>query len=495
MEIPFFVHPFLVLFFFFLLFLFVIFFFLKPNFLCNCEICQAYLASSWSENFCNLCDWYTHLLRQSPTKTIHIHVLRNTITANPDNVEYILKTNFENYPKGKSFSSILGDFLGRGIFNVDGDSWRFQKKMAILELGQQPIRSYCFEIVRHEIDSRLLPLLSSVSAAGDAVVDLQDVFRRFAFDCICKFSFGLDPMCLELSLPMSDFAVAFDIASKLSAQRAMAVSPFIWKIKRMLNLGSERELKQAIKLINILAQEVIRQRRKIGISAGRDLLSQFMRTVSDETYLRDIVVSFLLAGRDTVASALTSFFWVLSTHPAVASAVELEADRVIGAGCDPINSDQIRKLYYLQAAIFESMRLYPPIQFDSKFCKNDDVLPDGTFVRRGTRVTYHPYAMGRVEEIWGSDCLEFKPERWLKDGGFCPANPFKCPIFQGGFRFCVGKEMAVIELKTVALSLIRQFRFRSVTPCVAPPRFSPGLTATFSDGFQVYVDEKEKKSK
>lgn len=242
----------------------------------------------------------------------------------------------------------------------------------------------------------------------------------------------------------------------------------------------------------MLAREVIRKRRKMGFSTHRDLLSQFMRTISDETYLRDIVVSFLLAGRDTVASALTSFFWVLSAHPAVEAAIQLEADRVIGPDSDPTNFNQIRNLHYLQAAIFESMRLYPPIQFDSKFCQNDDVLPDGTFVRRGTRVTYHPYAMGRVEEIWGPDCLEFDPTRWLRDGVFCPENPFKYPVFQGGFRFCLGKDMALVELKTVALSLIRRFRFRSVMPCVAP-RFSPGLTATFYGGFRVFVSEKKKK--
>lgn len=230
---------FLLLLVFSLLFLSLALLLFKPRLLCDCEICRAYMTSSWSENYLNLCDWYSDLLRRSPTKTIHIHVLGNTVTANPDNVEYILNTNFDNFPKGKNFSAILADFLGRGIFNVDGDLWRFQKKMALLELAHHSVRSYGFEIVCHEIRSRLVPLLQSVAGKGDGGgLDLQDVFRRFAFDCICKFSFGLDPMCLELSLPMSDFAVAFDAASKLSAERAMAVPPVLWKIKRILNLGT-----------------------------------------------------------------------------------------------------------------------------------------------------------------------------------------------------------------------------------------------------------------
>ncbi|XP_059428224.1 cytochrome P450 94C1-like [Corylus avellana] len=453
---------------------------------CNCEICHAYLTSSWTNEFENLCDWYAHLLKNSPGRTIHIHVLGNTITANPDNVEYMLKTRFENFPKGKSFSVILGDFLGRGIFNVDGDLWRFQKKMASLELNRYSMRSYALEIVNDEIKTRLLPLLSKKK---DGVLDLQDLFRRFSFDCICRFSFGLDPRCLELSLPMSEFAVSFDLASKLSAERAMTVSPLVWKIKRMLNLGSERKLRKAISMINILAEEVIRQKRKMGFSTHKDLLSRFMSFVNDEIYLRDIIISFLLAGRDTVASALTSFFWLLANHPDVESALRQEADRVVGADRELTSFEQLRELHYFQAAVYESMRLYPPIQFDSKFCQEDDVLPDGTFVRRGTRVTYHPYAMGRVEEIWGSDCLEFKPERWLKDGVFFPENPFKYPVFQAGLRVCLGKDMALVELKTVAFSLLRRFHIDLAKPS-RTPRFSPGLTASFSGGIPVLVRER-----
>ncbi|KAF5940589.1 hypothetical protein HYC85_021756 [Camellia sinensis] len=290
--------------------------------------------------------------------------------------------------------------------------------MASLELGKTSMRLYAFEVVNNEIENRLIPLLSSVVAEGneEGILDLQDVFRRFSFDSICRFSFGLDPKCLELSLPMSQLAVSFDLASKLSAQRAMTASPWVWKIKRVLNLGSEKELKEAIKMINALAQEVIRQRRKMGFSTHKDLLSRFMASINDETYLRDIVISFLLAGRDTIASALTSLFWLLANHPEVESAVLSEADRVIGPNQDLTSLEQMRELHYLQATIYESMRLYPPIQFDSKFCLEDDVLPDGTVVKRGTRVTLSSLCHGANGRDLGSRLLRIQArkvvERW-----------------------------------------------------------------------------------
>ncbi|KAL2328483.1 hypothetical protein Fmac_021910 [Flemingia macrophylla] len=458
---------------------------------CNCDTCKSYLTLSWCAKFPNLCDWYTHLLKNSPTGTIHVHVLGNTITSNPDNVEHILKTNFQNYPKGKPFSAILGDLLGKGIFNVDGDSWKFQRKMASLELGSVTIRSYAMELVNEEIQTRLLPLMES-KTAQNAVFDMQDILRRLSFDNICKFSFGLDPGCLLPTLPVSDLAVAFDLASKLSAERAMTASPFIWKAKRFLNVGSEKRLRKAIEVVNDVAREMIRQRREMGFKSRNDLLSRFMGSINDDVYLRDIVVSFLLAGRDTVASALTGFFNLLSRRPEVEGLIREEVGRVVGQahGSGFPSFEQLREMHYLNAAIHESMRLFPPIQFDSKFAREDDVLPDGTFVRKGSRVTYHPYAMGRMEQIWGPDCMEFRPERWIRDGVFVPPCPFKYPVFQAGIRVCLGKDLALMEMKSVVAALLTSFDVRVVQPG-QEPRFSPGLTATLRTGLPVRVSHRK----
>jgi len=68
---------------------------------------------------------------------------------------------------------------------------------------------------------------------------------------------------------------------------------------------------------------------------------------------------------------------------------------------------------------------------DGKTAFTNDVLPDGTVVEKGDSVFYVPYSMGRMPFIWGSDALEFKPERWLdSDGVFHPVSPFKFTTFQ-----------------------------------------------------------------
>lgn len=102
-----------------------------------------------------------------------------------------------------------------------------------------------------DIDHRLMPLLLS---AGEIHLDLQDVFRQFWFGCIYKFSFGFDPVCLKPSLSVFEFTTEFDLASKLSVERVIAALPLVWKAKRLLNLGSEKRLKSAIKSFHELAE-------------------------------------------------------------------------------------------------------------------------------------------------------------------------------------------------------------------------------------------------
>ncbi|CDP00480.1 unnamed protein product [Coffea canephora] len=121
-------------------------------------------------------------------------------------------------------------------------------------------------------------------------------------------------------------------------------------------------------------------------------------------------------------------------------------------------------MVYTHASLCETMRLYPPVSTDTKEATEDDVLPDGIVVRKGTRVTYHPCAMGRIEELWGSDWAEFKPERWLERDGlsgkwnFVGKDSYTYPVFQASLRICLGKELAFLQMKRVVASVLRPFK-------------------------------------
>ncbi|KAL6960423.1 jasmonoyl-L-amino acid 12-hydroxylase [Sarracenia purpurea var. burkii] len=248
---------------------------------------------SFYKNSHRLLDWYTQLLSESATQTIvvrRVGARRTVVTANPDNVKYMLKTNFCNYPKGKAFTEILGDFLGSGIFNVDGELWHTQRKLASHEFSTKSLQDYVVNALEEEVDGKLLPTMAAAMDCDNdngKVVDLQEILRGLAFDVVCRVSLGIDPRRLDHSLSISSLARAFNVASEMSARRASEPVVVMWKIKRMLGVGSERNLRNAIEEIQTFVTKIIRDKRKAifedGETQGEDL---FLRAAVDRSYGR-----------------------------------------------------------------------------------------------------------------------------------------------------------------------------------------------------------------
>ncbi|KAK6942421.1 Cytochrome P450 [Dillenia turbinata] len=446
-------------------------------------------------------EWTTDILSRCPTNTAVFRrpgKINGVITANPLNVEHMLKTNFENYPKGHEFISCLEDFLGRGIFNSDGELWKFQRKTASYEFNTKSLRNFIVENVTYEIKTRLLPLLKSASET-QSILDLQDLLERFAFDNVCKLAFNVDPGCLGgQSSTGSEFMQVFEEAATLSCGRFLCAFRFLWKAKKFLDIGSERTLRKASRIVHDFAEQIVRSRMEEeedddDDKKKEDLLSRFIAGCHENNsigFLRDICVSFILAGRDTTSSALTWFFWLLSSRPEVKQSIQKELEEIrfhsnkkIGDLC---GFDELREMHYLHAAISEAMRLYPPVPVDTKACLNDDVFPDGTFVEKGWTVVCQTYAMGRMESIWGNDCWEFRPERWLQNGEFKQESPFKYPVFHAGPRMCLGKDMAYIQMKAIAASVMESFEIELVNKDMCPQHLL-SLTLRMKDGLLARV--------
>ncbi|EAZ26110.1 hypothetical protein OsJ_09970 [Oryza sativa Japonica Group] len=460
-------------------------------------------------------DWMTEVLSRQPTRTFVLRRpggVRGVITANPANVERFLRSGFDNYPKGERFASLLHDFLGRGIFNADGEAWRSQRKAASYEFNTRSLRAFVARCVHGELHGRLLPLLRRAAAEGRAI-DLQDALEplRVRQHLPCRLrprprASSLTPAAAALSrrptmapLPAAGFADAFRDAANLSAGRFRYAVPWFWRVKKALHIGSERRLRESIAIVHDFADRIIRSRRE-EIRAGlekHDLLSRFMAS-HDESYtevaLRDVVISFLLAGRETTSSALTWFFWLLSSRPDVERRIREEVATVRARRGDGdvdrvgFDLDELREMQYVHAAITESMRLYPPVPVDSLHAQEDDVLPDGTAVEAGWFVAYNSYAMGRMESVWGKDAAEFRAERWLEDAAaatFRPESPFRYVSFHGGPRVCLGKEMAYIQMKSIIACVLQELEL--AVDGAYRPRQVTSLTLRMADGLPTRV--------
>ncbi|XP_072985431.1 noroxomaritidine synthase 2-like [Typha latifolia] len=413
------------------------------------------------------------------------------VTCDPANVRHIFAGAFANYPKGDEFLEIF-DILGDGIFNSDDETWRSQRTKAQLLMAQPRFRAFVAECSRRKVTEGLLPLLSHVAAKG-LVVDLQDVFLRLTFDTTSALVFGIDPGCLSVEFPTIPFAKAMDDAMAAVFFRHIAPPPW-WKLLRKLSLGEEKKLAASKRVIDEFIVEHIAKTKAEKSKSRSDLLSSYVDQDIDnlDKFLRDTIVNLLLAGRDTTGSGLTWLFWMLSKNPQVERKIlnELEANCTTtdnNAGMTIFRTEELGKLAYLHAAICESLRLYPPVPFEQKGVLLPDVLPSGHEVGPSSRILVSTFSMARMEGVWGEDCLEFKPERWISEStGKLKYEPsYKFLSFNSGPRTCLGKEMAFTQMKAVVAAMVYNFQIEVEEGHVVEPKLS--IILHMKNGLRVRV--------
>ncbi|OAY75513.1 Alkane hydroxylase MAH1, partial [Ananas comosus] len=444
-----------------------------------------------------------------PTASVHLHHLHDHIvcifaatrwsfafhgpwllrmdmlfTCDPANVNHVFTTHSAIYPKGPDFADMF-ELFGESLLNTDGETWHAQRRMLHNLMTDRRFRSYELRASRDKVENGLIPLLRRL-AESNAAVDLQDVFLRLTFDTTCTLVLGVDPGCLSDGFSTVPFAKALDDASEAIFFRHV-VPKIMWKVLKWLEIGRERKLAAAARVMDAFVDETIAARRKQVEVAKEgeavepaDLLTTYMlqsvgnrnsvEFVEFDGFLQANAKNLLLAGRDTTAVTLTWFFWLLSKNPDVEEAIveELKANwpRPASEESTPFDREALGKLVYLHAALCECLRLYPPVAIEHKGVSRADVLPSGHAVRPGTILIFHLYSMGRMEGIWGEDCMEFRPERWIVPGGGSgsgsgreikhePAHKFFA--FNCGPRSCLGKEMAFNTMKTVVAAMLYNF--------------------------------------
>jgi len=385
------------------------------------------------------------------------------------NMKYVLKDNFENYVKGGTFKAWLEDLLGDGIFGVDGSQWKAHRKLLSHMFSRSLLRNAVF-VMEHKINvildkmkhDILLSKEQNIGEGRSITIDMKDLLQRLFFDETSQIAFGVD---LNASLGTHHpFFTAFDEFSTLLYNRG---SDPLFAIKRKLNIGSEARIAKCKTIVDNFAFQIISERRvnidqgihkpkgssSSELDANFDLLTKYIEhakkwneDISDKE-LRDIVVSVMFAGRDSTSSALSWVFYEIGRNPNARDKIISEVESICRVEDKMEYSiEAMGQLKYTHCVILETLRLHPPIPENIRYAVKSDVLPDGTHIPSGSAIGLSYMSMGYSSCIWGDDAHIFKPERFL---GKKEPSQFLFPVFHGGPRVCIGKPLAMINMKLV----------------------------------------------
>ncbi len=394
--------------------------------------------------------------------------------ADPNLIKTVLLDKRDVFPKDPLEKRVLGPLLGDGILIAEGRDWRWQRKIVA-------------PLFRHE---ELLRHVSAFSQSADTMLDewrnapagqlraLDSDMQRATFQIIS-----------DTLLPGGDDYVGHTIEQA----SADYLEPISWSIAFALlsfplwfPYPGKRRMQRAERTLRDAIGQLVEARRTQADNHD-DIFARLKRAENPETglpmsdaQLVDNLLTFMLAGHETTARALTWTLYLISQSPEWEARMLEEINAVVPQGA--ISAEHIDKLPVVRQVLSESMRLYPPAPVLTRAVVQDTTL-GGKDLQAGSVVIIPIYAVHRHRKLW-QDPDKFDPSRFEpeKEKGY---SRYQYMPFGAGPRICVGAAFAMLEAMTMLATFVRGATFTTKPGHVPTP--VSRITLRPAGGMPMYV--------
>jgi len=449
------------------------------------------------QNLDNFYEWFLQLhLRQGKTMYIRTEFFLGVTkisTIDRKNTRFILGDNWLTFVKSESHKAVLKEVFGDGIFlsnhgptsEDNGERWFKQRKVASNIFTLYKFQEHIFDIVETKGDH----MMKWMDANPE--FDLQTLFFQFTLDVFSAIAFGTDFNTLGKTPGSHPFSAAIDTIQRGCFNRFITRG---WSFAKFFQLtASERSITKSQATMREFVKGVINDRREEGCRDKRDIVSKFIMQGEGlgDDWLCDMVLNLIIAGRDSVATALAWTIFEVLKNP------QIQADLIeeLDAGPEFTYDNLMRSADFpmVHGIVWESLRMHPPVTTDAKICARDCVLPTGEKIPKHTEVEFNIYIMGRDPDVY-EEPNKMRPSRWVDSSLSCGEKTnqgrktaegygipgtykrktnvpeflepceFALPIFQAGPRKCIGLDLSVFECKFMVAMLFRNFDIRLKDP-------------------------------
>jgi cytochrome P450 len=374
--------------------------------------------------------------------------LETVFVMDPELIQTVLLDDIDSFTKNPLYEDVLGAGGGKGLLIAEGDKWRWQRRLAAPLFRADEIAAYVPSFVSHADR-----LLRRWREEGEGIKPVDRDMAAMTLQALVDTLFGAD-------LGETDRRI-------IETASAAFLKPTVWKIAYgSLKLPAWMPhpgmltMARAARAARDVAHHALIKRRQSG-KTGIDLLGRLMaardpetgRAMSDELIV-DNMVTYLLAGHETTAKALTWTLYALAQLPAWQDRTRAEVLSVARDGT--IGVEQLTELTLLDAVFQEAMRLYPPGPTLMRIAKRDLRLGPQD-IRQGATIIIPIYVVHRHRRLW-AEPLRFDPVRFAPEA---KAGRHRCAYmpFSAGPRNCIGATFAMYEGKVMLATLLAKARF------------------------------------
>ncbi len=369
------------------------------------------------------------------------------VTTNPDVIQHVLKTNWENYQKSEIQVKRMGHFLGKGLLTTHGEAWRTQRRLIQKGFDRKQLEALS-SIMQDSLAESLKGFEREVRAGS---VDIYPHLMKMTFSMVARSLFGAKLKDEDIDLVSHTICTVQEFIVRQTLQPYM--NPWFGVS------GDLRKHEQMRERADSILMSYIKQRRHQ--EPGNDLLQTLMDArysdghgMTDELVLSESM-QLLVAGHETSSNALSWMFYLLSTRPDCLERVRQEFDSVIGGA--PLSYTDVPRFEFTSQVIQEALRLYPPFWMIDRMAVADDVAGH-VAIPSGSTVIVFVYGAHHAPKYWPNPEL-FDPERFTKENEKLQP-PFTYLPFGGGPRGCIGGNYAMLQILMILSILLRKYDFQ-----------------------------------
>lgn len=369
------------------------------------------------------------------------------VVSHPDGVKHILQDQHRRYSKDTIQYNSLATITGRGLLTSDGAFWLRQRRQAQPAFARSRL---------YELDKIVIPATRDMlqhwetASANQHPLDIDAEMMRLTLEVVGKALFSIN---LRHEAGRLTGAVMTCLDYIVHRARNVVVPPGWVPTPRNVRF------RQALRILDAAVYGMISDRRNSG-RPGEDFLGMLLQARDDETgqpmpdhVIRDEVMTMLVAGHETVASALTWTWYLLALHPAEQEHLRNEIISVLGDR-EP-GAEDLPALRKTAQVFSETLRLYPPAWvITRRAIENDELL--GYSIPAGALMIISPYVVHRKDEFWRNP-LDFRPERFDPDQE-SKHHRFSYIPFGGGPRLCIGNQFAAVEAHLIIAMITQKCR-------------------------------------
>ena len=375
--------------------------------------------------------------RHGPTFTVHFPGNPPiVIFAEPDAIKDIFTADYHDAHAGEA-NRILEPLLGKGsLLLLDGERHMRERKLLMPPFHGERMVAYG-DVMRRVADADM------DAWPRGRPFPIHPALQRITLDVITQTVFGL-----------GDRAEHAEIRDRLSQLTNLAANPLMMLPWIQVDLGPRSPWGKIARLksdIDRLLIDEIRERRRTGGEDRHDVLSLLVSArhedgspMSDED-LKDQMVTLLVAGHETTATALAWTLHRLTSHPAALERAYEEVDRV------GLEAKRVGELTWIDAVVRESLRLHPIIPIVGRLLKKPMTI-GGVDLPEGVVAGPCIYLAQRDPDAW-PDPERFDPARFVGK----KISPYAWLPFGGSTRRCLGMAFSLYEMKVVLAAILKRF--------------------------------------